>query len=67
MTPPPELEEYHTILLDATRDCYMMTEFTISGIDNVNTADIEIAGDYMVSCGEKMEEATQYLEEHFDY
>jgi len=67
MPPPPEFEEFHSLLLDATADCYRMTEHVISGIDNVNTTEIEIAGDYMVSCGEKMEEANQYLEEHFEF
>lgn len=64
MDVPTEMTEVHAAVLDATADCNTSMDYLVSGIDNLNTNEIEMASTYMVQCSEKLPKAASLMEEY---
>ncbi len=65
MTPPAELADVHSAILDATADCNHSTDHLASGIDNLNAADLQEATDLIKSCGDKMNIPLKMLQDRY--
>jgi len=61
MPAPAEMTEFHGALTEALMDCYLMTDYYTSGVDNMNIDDINTATELMTSCGQKLETASETL------
>jgi hypothetical protein len=62
MNVPPEMEGVHAAVLDATGDCYKAMDYLVSGLDNLSTDDLEMAGGLTAQCGEKLSVPTEMME-----
>jgi hypothetical protein len=66
MDVPPEMEELHKEILDATGDCYEAMDYLVSGLDNASVEDLEIAAGLIESCGEAQSEVSEKMEEYLE-
>jgi LysM repeat protein len=64
MDVPPEMQEVHAAVLEATADCALSTDYLASGIDNFSTDDIEAGASLMESCGEKMQKPLEMVNDY---
>jgi hypothetical protein len=58
---PAEMQDTHDLILWATKDCYDAMPYLVSGLDNLDAADLDAATLLMTSCTEKMSAATDLL------
>lgn len=58
---PAEMQETHNLILWSTRDCYDAMPYLVSGLDNLDADDLDMAISLMTSCAEKMGAATDLL------
>lgn len=64
LTPPTELANFQSVILDAASDCKTGKDYFLDGIDNLNTDSLETATGMIGSCGAKMREARTLLDSY---
>jgi hypothetical protein len=71
MNVPPEMKEVHEALLNATGDCYLMTDYYASALNRISVGDtekaiedIEKVGKLIESCGTKTDVVVEKMIEY---
>jgi len=64
MDVPMEMVEYHNAILDATGDYSLAMDYMMSGIDNLDTADMDMSMQLIESGTKKFEKVTKMLDEY---
>ncbi len=64
LTPPTELADFHSVIVDAARDCNTGKDYFLEGIDNLDANSLEKATSMIGSCGTKMREGRTLLDSY---
>jgi hypothetical protein len=64
MDVPMEMVEYHNAVLDATGDYSLAMDYMMSGIDNLDMADMDMSMQLIESGTKKFEKVTKMLDEY---